>query len=238
MFGGLDSGIVSKVGELFGGDKKPKTSTKDSFGTATDTILGTDWGHASLFQIKELKLKKAITLDNIFNNPSSLHLLNASIQNIETATITETPIEEWIGGQWVYTHGRPEMRQITFTFRDASNSWLYRNLNAVKNAVRNMYPDDQKWAIRVDTHGDIVAGNANSGRYQTDSDEYKSFGTLIQTQHAILESISSVSLDQSNYDGFLTFSVTFKYINAQHNDSFEGSVNGGVAKNTKTVGSK
>jgi len=43
---------------------------------------------------------------------------------------------------------------------------------------------------------------------------------LVYTSKAILESVSSISLNQSDTDGFLTFSVTFKYMNHIHNIDF------------------
>jgi hypothetical protein len=50
--------------------------------------------------------------------------------------------------------------------------------------------------------------------------KYMGVGTLVYTSKAILESVSSISLNQSDTDGFLTFSVTFKYMNHIHNIDF------------------
>lgn len=215
MFGGLDTNIM----KYLGGDK----IAKQGFDSGLSQTLGTMWGSPSLFNIEALNLNTKT--GTIFDATDAM--LNTAVLNIETATITETPIEEWIAGQWIYTHGRPEMRQITFTFRDSSNSWLYRNFNTAKNMIRNSFPDDQKWTLHVKTHSPI--SGTSDGRFSSEnfsSVTYQGTGSLIYTENAILESISSISLNQSDPDGFLTFSVTFKYMNHVHNTDFDKGTEG------------
>jgi hypothetical protein len=217
MFGGLDKNIM----KYLGGNKTLGVTNE----TPLKKALGVMWGSPALFNVSKFGLHDANvgTMFDKTKHTANLELINTSVLSIETATITETPIEEWIGGQWVYTHGRPEMRQITFTFRDSSNSWLYRNFNMAKNTLRNSFPDEQKWTLQVDTHSAVEEGKG--GRFSDGNFDFNAavgIGNMVYTDHAILESISSVTLDQSNSDGFLTFSVTFKYINPIHNIKFDG----------------
>ena len=216
-------------------------STTGSTTTSVDKvrpsdIYDVDWGTPSLFEIESMHMIKP----NANNQNNAKHffrastsgdmmpLLQYSVSNIETATITHTPIEEWIGGKWVYTTGRPEMRQITFTFRDTSEAWLYRNFNTAYNANRNEYPDSQHWTIKVWVYGASTT-SLTLGRMTSDKENAINKGVLIETHTAILESVSSMQLDTSNMDGFLTFSVTFKYMNPIHNfDTLQKPGNAGI----------
>lgn len=209
-------GAIDAYGAKSGGSAE---DVQQANKTILYNIKTTEWGYQSLFQIESMYMKDSTSKLHLFEDKVALNsVINGSILNIETATITHAPIEEWIGGQWVYTTGRPELRQITFTFRETASAWLYRNFNTAYNASRNAYPDDQKWTLSVFMHG--VGTKGTKGTRFGDANEKSPFvnsGTLIDTSSAILDSIGSISLDQSSSDDFVTFSVTFKYMNDIHN---------------------
>ena len=216
------------------------TSSSNSSMEQVDNAYRVEWAYPSQFQIMYLHMVHSANNKNnkkhYFNDNSMLPLLNASILNVETATVNHSPLDEWIGGQWVYTTGRPELRQITFTFRETSNAWLYRNFNTAYNANRNAFPDNQKWNINLFIHG--VENKNDKSRFSSSELNQLHRGTLLDTKHAIIDSISAINLDQSSADGFLTFSVTFKYINNVHNfDDLTNAVGDSNASQTSTQSS-
>lgn len=176
-------------------------------------IYSINWGSPAYFNISDMSLvnddfKDSVLHDSFFFGAKSAtnstkNFLNASILSINTPNVTSQPIEEWIGGRWIYTNGRQELRQLEMTFRDTADALLWRNFIYIYDFLQNRYPDECKWNISINT-----ASIEKTNRLDMSGN---TGATIISTSDAILSSISPLNLSKENGDAFTTFSVVFKY---------------------------
>lgn len=181
---------------------------------AKSIVYNTFWANPSYFKLNDLSLIIAVNDAEGFNFFASnkgftnkKDIINTALLNATTANITSQPIEEWIGGAWVYTNGRPELLQLELTFRDNENMEIYRSFTRLYKLLRNKFPDEIKWSIHLLSTTTEVN---NQGKETKDKQYYTS---VCEQRNAILTSISQVSYAKDNPDSFATFTVTFKYAN-------------------------
>lgn len=188
----------------------PSEYKSDNFG-----ILNISWGSPSSFTIQQLtpvntdiiNNKDCLWYDRLF--VKDIGLLNLSMLSMTIPHLTSQPIEEWVGGTWSYTTGRPEMRQIDITFRDTADGLLWKNFAYMHRVMIDQYPDDTKWNI-------IISVNSLERDNRQDNRHYPTGhtgGELVNTTQAILTDVSSMQLSKDQADSFTTFSVSFKYYN-------------------------
>jgi hypothetical protein len=174
-------------------------------------ITKVNWGSPSNFWLTELHLKNIPSSDK-FNQDCILTsrtynsgFINTALLSISTPNVSSQPIEEWIGGSWHYTNGRPELRQIDITFRDTADGLLWKNFVYLYDFLANEYPNNAMWnlslaSIALEAFNRIDA----SGNF---------LGTLIDTDTAILTQVGQLQFSKDQADSFTTFTVTFKYYN-------------------------
>jgi hypothetical protein len=180
-----------------------------------DLIYSVNWGSPAYFYIEELSLVNRSFSDNSMLHSSfffhklsdrSKKFINTSILSVNTPNVTSQPIEEWVGGRWMYTNGRQELRQVELTFRDTADGLLWKNFIYIYDFLQNKYPEDCYWNLSLTTKSmESINRNDSSGN---------SGATLIGTSTALLSSISPLNFSKDNPDAFLTFSVIFKYFNS------------------------
>lgn len=153
------------------------------------TIYDTNWDYANQFDI-------TINLPSGAGVVAGLHVLdshlmfNTAIKTFTVPDYTTSPIETYVGGSWTYTNGIKEIQKIDMTLRDFNDFYLHRSFTALLDNLRDMFPAEQYWGITI---------RASKG------------GTIIyQTTHAILDSVSNISLDRTNESQIAEFSVSFK----------------------------
>lgn len=188
------------------------------------TIYNTSWASPAFFKLSVLRLNSTSLPATIYENsvfgvnnnaktPLDINeLLGVSIVSINTPNISSQPIHEWVGGTWVYTNGRPEMRQIDITFKDTDKFMFWKSFTNVYNNLTNRYPNECKWDLilkSIPMH--LVLRN-------DDTEIDNMFSTIVETNDAILTSISPIQMSQDNSDSFATFTVTFMYHIQKHND--------------------
>jgi hypothetical protein len=182
--------------------------------SAKNLIYNRNWSSTAYFQLKNLSLvdTSIFTDSNIINSPFSnfaqnKDLINTAILSVNTPQINSHPIEEWVGGQWVYTNGRQEIRQIEITFRDTETFGLWRNFVYIYDFMQNRFPNEMQWNLALQTIAMEIANSLKAG----DEDNTKLYTTLVETKNAILSAISPISFSQEHAESFATFTVTFKY---------------------------
>jgi hypothetical protein len=172
------------------------------------------WGSSSVFNFEELiflnppNSSVKIVSESIFLASQfalAKDMINTAIVAVTTPNITSQPIEEWVGGQWAFTNGRQELRQLEITFRDTADALLWKNFVYIYDECKNGYPDDIKWNINLQVMSlESVVRDDNEGHTKA---------TIIATTEAILTQVSSISYSKESADMFTTFTVTFKYYN-------------------------
>lgn len=165
------SGLITTAQSLFGakGSDSSVNGSSDFF-----NILNKNWTFSRDFFIENIKLnnsssfesiKKAYDRDNKkcpFEDFKAFEeVLKLSILGIDTSDYTFEPIQEFIGGTWYYTTGRPNMKKFTIEIRDYGEGTLYSMFIASMIALRNKFPDDQKWVIKIGL-GDTTRQNLKS----------------------------------------------------------------------------
>lgn len=176
----------------------------------THWVYGINWGSPAYFSLTNMQLMSATksTDENIkasfFNNFNTYSdFLNTAILSINTPNITSHPIEEWIGGRWVYTNGRQELRQVDITFRDTADNILWRNFIYIYDYLGKSYPDDCKWHLTLVSKSDRIHNAGDKTGHQG--------ATIIDTRTALLTNIGPKTLSKDQPDSFITFTVSFKY---------------------------
>jgi hypothetical protein len=210
------SGIANNVGNFF---ENIVTGSGGSFMSSSriidkrNTIYSTDWTMSHLFSIEALYLANPISNSPSvhFGNPSSFasnfDIINAAIQEVTLPQVSFQPIQEFVGGEWIYTTGRPEIKQLTFTFRDYANGSLYSDFLRLSQFLKNKFPEEQYWKITINSRSkkEYMNGLNSSMAASTGN------APLVGTSKAILESIGAVTLDQTSKGSFMTFTITFLY---------------------------
>jgi hypothetical protein len=200
-------------------------------------IYNVNWGTPTNFRLRAINLvnsNSSLTDSCIFKDATTFStnwvFINTAILGISTPSVSSQPIEEWIGGSWSYSNGRPELRQIDMTFRDTADGLLWKNFIYLYDFLKNAYPNDAKWHIVLESlslehvnRGAIIGNNV---------------GTLIDTSTAILTHIGQLTYSKDQADAFTTFTVTFKYHNYRHDNEVSGLAKSAVSlKEDKKMGS-
>lgn len=188
---GKVTGYSSNVSE-------PATVTRTSL---VDSLINKEWAFKSLYYIESLFPVKDRS------NPVFTEEMEIVVTSVSVNAITHAPIESYIGGEWAYTTGRQELKQLDITFRDISGLSLYNWFKATQRDMYNLFPDDQKWEIRIlALKNDFTYSNATSSNYKL----FENTTPVVDTKKALITNISSVSFDSSSNE-VVTFSVTFMF---------------------------
>lgn len=154
---GLSSLINLGESYLFGNNSSNNTGNSSDIQKA----LLTPWTFSRDFSIKSFKLntsKSVGILSNKLQSDKSKLIDNTGelsdvvkfgILSIDTSDYNYEQLQEYIGGTWRYTTGRPNLRKLTVEFRDSYNGSVYHMFNQAMILLRNAYPDDQKWSINI-----------------------------------------------------------------------------------------
>lgn len=122
-------------------------------------------------------------------------LLSMSCTGIQLADINQTPIEAYIGEEWVYSSGRLEAYQISIGFKDYSNFTLYRMwAKAIQDFLRK-YPNDIKFDISV---------------YTADDFDPTAFTKIVEFKDCLLIAVGGARLDNSAIASIAEFTVQMK----------------------------
>jgi hypothetical protein len=122
-------------------------------------------------------------------------LLSMSCTGIQLADINQTPIEDYIGEQWVYSSGRLEAYQISIGFKDYDNFTLYKIwAKAIQDFLRE-YPADTKFNIEI---------------YTADDFNPTSFSKVVEFKNCLLVAVGGSSLDNSAIASIAEFTVQMK----------------------------
>jgi len=130
-------------------------------------------------------------------------LLSMSCTGIQLADINQTPIEDYIGEEWVYSSGRLEGYQISIGFKDFDNFSLYKTwAKAIQDFLRE-YPADTKFDIVIETADDF------------DPTDFVKIATF---KDCLLVAVGGANLDNSAIASIAEFTVQMKSNYVEIND--------------------
>jgi len=122
-------------------------------------------------------------------------ILSMCCQGIQLAEINSNPIEQYIAEEWRFGTKILENYQIAITFKDYNNFELYKKFAKGIQKFLRMYPDEQKFDIRVDTSDDFSV------------DDFK---TVVEYKDCMLVAVAGSTLDNSAVASVAEFTVTMK----------------------------
>lgn len=118
--------------------------------------------------------------------------------NIDSLNFSE--IREWMGSSWTYTPGNHELQQVEIEMRDINGGVLYSNWKALLYKLKNRYPEEQQWTIRITKLNTVSFRHLSSGEAQENC--------ILYTKKAILRSVGGERLDSED-SSFTNFTLTF-----------------------------
>lgn len=121
--------------------------------------------------------------------------LSMACQGVQLAELTMKPIEDYIGEEWRFAHGRLENYQISITFKDYNNFTLYKNFANGMQKMTREFPDDCKIDVKVSS---------------TDNFLINDFEDVVTFKDCMLIAVGGATLDNSAVASIAEFSVTFK----------------------------
>ncbi|ANH51123.1 hypothetical protein PC5_00001 [Campylobacter phage PC5] len=203
---GILNTAVGAISDFFGGNKTQSAITE--LAQKIQKAYGTNFDLESLYSIDTFALKNEVPgagRINILDLPN----MDILIQRVSIDPISFAEINEWIGSSWVYTQGRHELQQLTITFRDSDGGFLYSAFKKLAGHLKDQYPDDQMWTIKIRKR--TLRESRNYINQSVQNNEFKNGGhVIIDTQCAMIRSHGGLSLDQ-NSNGLATFDVTFLF---------------------------
>lgn len=131
---------------------------------------------------------------------SDLYDSNSLIKSVNIDNLNFSEIREWIGSSWTYTPGNHELQQIEIEMRDINGGVLYSNWKAAMYKLKERYPEEQQWTIR------IIKLNTASFRHLDGASIQEN--NIVYTKNAILRGISGERLDSED-SSFTNFTLTF-----------------------------
>jgi len=144
---------------------------------------------AGYFYIDETYTKlKEVDFDE--DSADEVDKLNLAIKTFTIPDLVTQPIETFVGGQWSYTTGIKELKRIDVTFNDFDDFYLYRLMTYILDGTKDMFPEDQYWGLKITPYDSDVV--------------------IFETEVAILDSVSNISLDRTNESQIAEFSISFK----------------------------
>ncbi len=198
------STVVGAISSFFGGEE-----TKSSISQLAQKIQKTysiNFDLEGLYSVDTFALKNEVPGAGRINI-LSLPNIDIFIQRVSIEPISFAEINEWIGSSWSYTQGRHELQQATITFRDSDGGFLYSAFRKLTGHLKDQYPDDQMWLLKVRKR--TLRESRNNINQSIQNDEFKKGGhVVLDTQGAMIRSLGALVLDQNN-NGLATFDVTF-----------------------------
>lgn len=196
-----------RIGDLNGNLKKlanQVTSTasgSDLIEAKRRIVLSTKWDYNSNFWLK-LKAPDGKTIPLGSDNKQSEIIINTCVTSVSIGAKNYQAIEEWISGKWNITTAIPQVQQITVTFRDFNKGNIYSYFKWYFNALEYAYPQEQEWDI----------GIIKTGSVYNSPDVFNNTLTLFNGK-CVLMQISEYTLNQTNDNQILEFSITFSFAN-------------------------
>lgn len=198
------STVVGAISSFFGGEE-----TKSSISQLAQKIQKTysiNFDLEGLYSVDTFALKNEVPGAGRINI-LSLPNIDIFIQRVSIEPISFAEINEWIGSSWSYTQGRHELQQATITFRDSDGGFLYSAFRKLTGHLKDQYPDDQMWLLKVRKR--TLRESRNNINQSIQNDEFQKGGhVVLDTQGAMIRSLGALVLDQNN-NGLATFDVTF-----------------------------
>lgn len=124
------------------------------------------------------------------------------IKSVNIDNLNFSEIREWIGSSWTYTPGNHELQQLEIELRDINGGALYSNWKAAMYKLKERYPEEQQWTIRITKINTSSFRHLDGGSVQENN--------IVYTKNAILRGISGERLDSED-SSFTNFTVTFFY---------------------------
>jgi len=119
--------------------------------------------------------------------------LNLALKSVTIPPLNIAPIETYMGGQWFYTNGRPDMARVELTFRDFGSFSIYKAFTNLYEKCLIMYPDEVYINIMISQDGPT-------------GDEIK----LIEIRDVLIENVSQLNFSSETENQIAEFSVTVR----------------------------
>lgn len=198
------STVVGAISSFFGGEETK--SSISQLGQKIQKTYSINFDLEGLYSVDTFALKNEVPGAGRINI-LSLPNIDIFIQRVSIEPISFAEINEWIGSSWSYTQGRHELQQATITFRDSDGGFLYSAFRKLTGHLKDQYPDDQMWLLKVRKR--TLRESRNNINQSIQNDEFKKGGhVVLDTQGAMIRSLGALVLDQNN-NGLATFDVTF-----------------------------
>jgi hypothetical protein len=120
-------------------------------------------------------------------------MLNLALTSCSTPALAVSPMENYLGGKWFYTNGRPEMAKITLTFRDYGHMTLYKMFTTIYEMSIATYASDL-----------FITLNISTDRSEGDPLKFMTFNNML------IEQISEVAFSNTTENQIAEFSITLK----------------------------
>jgi hypothetical protein len=176
-------------------------NTQNTGASLIDTILSKSWAMSCMYSVTDFKLNNNKDIDLDIGKTNNF---DAYVTNVTINPITWQPIQEYIGGQWSYTNGRDELKQVDITLRLTNGLYFYTMILNTMRTLKDDYPDNQKWSITIQSMENTK--NFSGSGIQLEGNKK----TVLTTSTALLTNISSITFDANNKE-VITFVVTFMY---------------------------
>lgn len=133
---------------------------------------------------------------------SDIYDSNSLIKSVNIDSLNFSEVREWIGSSWTYTPGNHELQQIEIEMRDINGGVLYSNWIAAMYLLKNRYPEEQQWTIRIAKLNTASFRHLDGASIQENN--------MLYTKNAILRGISGERLDSED-SSFTNFTLIFFY---------------------------
>jgi hypothetical protein len=130
------------------------------------------------------------------------NMLNLALTSCSTPALSVAPMENYLGGKWFYTNGRPEMAKITLTFRDYNHMTLYKMFTKIFEFSISTYASDLFMTLHISTD-----------RSEGDTLKFMTFNSML------IEQISEVSFSNATENQIAEFSITLKGVRQRVSDT-------------------
>lgn len=204
------NGAISSAGEWLGKITGISPSASEmQLLQLTDKIrkaYGTSFDIDGMYNIEAFMIQNSSI--GVIDLMSLLPQMNILISKIDIQDKRFADMHTYIGSKWYYSLGKSEMGLITFTFYDLNGGFLYSTFSTLIEMLKDLYPDDQKWTIKIKKR------TINEYRNYINPMEQASYSSginyVLNTNCAVMKQVGALSLDQDS-NSLSKFLISFDY---------------------------